>query len=68
MATGYGSEVVAAVHETVLDMAEAGAISKRTMREFDEMCLTHGRGTVSRRRSGLSGCGRTRAKPCSPGT
>lgn len=40
MATGYGSEVLAAVHETALGMAEAGAISKRTMREFDEMCLT----------------------------
>ena len=40
MATGYGSEVLAAVHETALGMAEAGVISKRTMREFDEMCLT----------------------------
>lgn len=40
MARGYGSEVLAAVHETALDMADAGAVSKRTMREFDEMCLT----------------------------
>ena len=40
MAERYGSEVLASVHETALGMAEAGVISKRTMKAFDEMCLT----------------------------
>ncbi len=34
------SDVPASVHETALGMAEASAMSKRTMKEFDEMCLT----------------------------
>lgn len=40
MAKRYGSDVLASVHETALGMAEAGAMSKRTMKAFDEMCLT----------------------------
>ena len=32
--------MLASVHETALDMTEAGAVSKRTMKAFDEMCLT----------------------------
>ncbi len=36
----YRSDALAAVHETALGLAEAGAIEKRTMRSFDEMCLT----------------------------
>ncbi len=36
----YKSEALAAVHETVQDMVDAGVVSKQTMREFDEMCLT----------------------------
>ena len=40
MVKQYGSEVLASVHEAALGMAEAGVISKRTMKEFDEMCLT----------------------------
>ncbi len=36
----YKSEAMAAAHEAALGLAEAGLISKRTMREFDEMCLT----------------------------
>ena len=39
-AKGYRSDVLAAVHETALGMTEAGTMSKRAMREFDEMCLT----------------------------
>ena len=31
---------MASVHETSLGMIEAGVMSKRTMRAFDEMCLT----------------------------
>lgn len=34
------SEALAAVHETVLGLHEAGAMSKMTMKMFDERCLT----------------------------
>ena len=40
MTKQYGSEVLASVHEAALDLAEAGLMSKQTMRKFDEMCLT----------------------------
>ncbi len=40
MARQYGSGVLASVHETALGMTEAGVMSKRTMKAFDEMCLT----------------------------
>lgn len=40
MAKQYGSDVLASVHETALGMAEAGVMSKQTMKDFDEMCLT----------------------------
>ena len=40
MAKQYESEVLASVHETALGMTEAGVMSKRTMKVFDEMCLT----------------------------
>lgn len=36
----YKSDVMAAVHETASDLHEASLLSRRTMREFDEMCLT----------------------------
>ena len=40
MAKEYRSDALAAVHETALGMTEAGVMTKRTMRDFDEMCLT----------------------------
>lgn len=40
MAKQYRSKIMAAIHETVSDLAEAGALDKRTMKAFDEMCLT----------------------------
>ena len=40
MAEQYGGDVLASVHETALDMTEAGVMSNRTMKAFDEMCLT----------------------------
>ena len=36
----YKSEALAAVHETAQGLADAGVMAKRTMRAFDEMCLT----------------------------
>ena len=40
MTEPHESEVLASVHEAALGLAEAGLMSKQTMRKFDEMCLT----------------------------
>lgn len=40
MAKQYKSDALAAVHETALGLAEAGVMAKRTMKAFDEVCLT----------------------------
>ena len=40
MTKQFRSEALAAAHEAALGLAEAGLMSKRTMRKFDEMCLT----------------------------
>ena len=40
MTKQYESEVLASVNEAALGLAEAGLMSKQTMRKFDEMCLT----------------------------
>ena len=40
MAKQYKSEALAAAHEAATGLAEAGLMLKRTMRAFDEMCLT----------------------------
>jgi putative transcriptional regulator len=36
----YRSEAFAAIHETMEALHEVGAIDRRTMRQFDEACLT----------------------------
>ncbi len=36
----YRSPLMAAIHETVEGLHTARVITKRTMREFDELCLT----------------------------
>ena len=36
----YRSGALAAVHEAALGLTEAGVMSKRTMKIFNEMCLT----------------------------
>ncbi|KHS42199.1 helix-turn-helix domain-containing protein [Novosphingobium subterraneum] len=35
----YKSEALAAVHEMIEGLHDAGAIDKRTLREFDDTCL-----------------------------
>lgn len=40
MAKKYRSEVMASIHETAVGLREAGALSKQTMKAFDELCLT----------------------------
>ena len=36
----YRSSLMASVHETAEGLHAAGILEKRTMREFDELCLT----------------------------
>src|SRR5438309_11941957 len=36
----YRSPVMASIHETSEGLHSAGVMNKRTMREFDELCLT----------------------------
>jgi len=40
MAKRYRSEAFAAIHETMEALHEIDAVDKKTMREFDEACLT----------------------------
>ena len=40
MGRNYKSDALAAVHEVAQGLADAGVMSKKTMRAFDEMCLT----------------------------
>lgn len=40
MAKAYKSDLKAALHETVEGLHRIGLVDKRTMREFDESCLT----------------------------
>lgn len=36
----YRSDALAAVHEAASDLHDAGVMAKRTLRKFDELCLT----------------------------
>lgn len=36
----YKTEALAAIHETVADLSESGLVDKRTLRRFDDLCLT----------------------------
>ena len=40
MSRQYRSSVMASIHETAEGLTAAGAMDKRTMRHFDEACLT----------------------------
>jgi len=40
MGKRYKTDALAAVHETALGLHEAGVVNKRTMKAFNEMCLT----------------------------
>ena len=40
MSKQYRSDALSAVHETALGLHDAGVMDKRTMKEFDELCLT----------------------------
>ena len=36
----YRSNAMASIHEMALDLNEVGLIDKKTMKEFDKLCLT----------------------------
>lgn len=40
MKKNYRSKISAAVHSTASDLYDAGVMDKKTMRQFDEFCLT----------------------------
>lgn len=40
MAKNYKSEAMASIHEMMEDLHNSGNIDKKTMREFDDLCLT----------------------------
>ena len=40
MAKTYRSDVSRSVHRAMLDLHEIGGVAKKTMREFDRLCLT----------------------------
>ena len=40
MSKKYRSDAMAAIHETMQALRDAGAIDKQTMRRFDDACLT----------------------------
>ena len=55
----YRSGALAAVHEAALGLTEAGVMSKRTMKVFDEMCLTPIEDMAPERRSSQKSSPRT---------
>ena len=63
----YRSRVLASIHETAEGLTGAGVMSKQTMREFDELCLTPVRPLTPGGNSGAAGR-EGRARPCSPAT
>jgi putative transcriptional regulator len=40
MSKTYRSDPLAAIHETASDLHDAGVMDKRTLRKFDDLCLT----------------------------
>lgn len=40
MSKTYRSDAMAAIHETASDLHDADVMDKRTLRKFDELCLT----------------------------
>ena len=65
MAKQYKSDALAAAHETALGLKEAGVMVTRTMKAFDEMCLTAVE-EMAPEESGRSGYGRMRASGVRP--
>lgn len=47
----YRSCLMASVHETAEGLHEASVMDKRTMRKFDELCLTNTKQSLAARRN-----------------
>ncbi|WP_369700318.1 hypothetical protein [Halomonas sp. I5-271120] len=47
MTKAYRSEAMGAIHETMQDMHDVGAIDHKTMASFNETCLTTGGATLT---------------------
>jgi uncharacterized protein len=45
MPKAYKSKAMAAIHETMVDLHEGGAIDRATLKKFDEICLAERTGT-----------------------
>lgn len=45
----YRSSLAASIHETIEGLHKAGTVPKRTLREFDELCLTPVRSLAPRK-------------------
>ena len=64
----YKSDALAAVHETALGLAEAGVMPKRTIKVFDDLCLTPHRRVVTANESAQFEFAKMRARLYSPDT
>lgn len=40
MTKQYGSKILGSIHETAASLHEAGVLSRRSMKAFDDFCLT----------------------------
>ncbi|MBC8104793.1 MAG: DNA-binding transcriptional regulator [Cytophagales bacterium] len=40
MSKTFKNDIFAAIHETASDLSDAGLMDKRTLRRFDDLCLT----------------------------
>ncbi len=67
MSKKYRSDSMAAIHETMAALHDVGAIDKRTMRRFDDACLTRVRPLKPEEIKAI-GRENTSAKPFSPTT
>ena len=59
----YRSRIMAAIHETAEDLHTAGLMDKRTMRKFDEACLTPVRSLSAAEIRSAARTRRARARP-----
>ena len=67
MTKQYKTDALAAAHETALGLTEAGVMAKRTMKVFDETCLTPVEEMAPERIREIRPR-RRRARRCSPAT
>ena len=63
----YRSPLMASIHETAEGLHAAGVMEKRTMRDFDELCLTPVQPLKLTEISVRFVCGRARARRSSLG-